>query len=227
MKNIKYIALAIIGIASVEIANAQGNAPLLSGGVQGYVPRISFDGGKTIRNIGGVQREVEGSPFINEKWTKGVVYFVNGQSGEADKLNYDAIDKVLVTQRDGQEMLYSQPIKEFILKDGTKDRKFRKMNDNFYEVLYDGNTKLLKLHTKAIIETASYGSAQPINKIGDEAIFYVVGPNNTFEQVKNDKALLAAVSAKQEAVKKYVKDSSLNLKKESDMVKLLTYYDSL
>ncbi len=225
MKKLKYFAIAIIGFAAVQQANAQG-APLLSGGMNTYVPRISTDMGNTIRFVAS-EREVVGTPFVNENWTPGVVSFANGQSGSAEKLNYDVIEKVLVTQRDGQEMLFNMPIKEFTLNEAGKDRTFRKVNDNFYEVLYDGETKLLKLHTKAVIEVTAYGAGQPTNKISDEKMFFLVGPNNTLQAVKGDKTLTAALDGQQDALKKFVKNESLNLKKESDMVKLLTYYDSL
>lgn len=228
MKNLKYVALAIVGMFMSEGVFAQSmTAPMLSGGIQGMRSRVLTDGNANVRFIKGEEKEIIGSPFISDTFKSGVVYFTNGQSGESAALNYDAIDKVLVTRKDGQEYLYDQPIKEFVLNDGGVSKKFRKVNDDFFEVLHDGKTKLLKLHTKAIIESSTYGSAKTTLKVSDENLYFVLGDNNKLEEVKNDKVLLAALGSKQESARTYAKASSLNLKRESDMVKLLSHIESV
>ena len=58
--------------------------------------------------------------------------------------------------------------------------------------------------------------------------FYVLNKNNKYIAVKlKKKAILAALSDKEVALKKYVKTQGLSYKKENDVAALLAYYHSL
>jgi hypothetical protein len=57
---------------------------------------------------------------------------------------------------------------------------------------------------------------------------YILNSNNKFVQVKlKEKDILKTLSDKKKELKKYIKTNNLNLKKEKDVVKLMTYYHTL
>lgn len=171
--------------------------------------------------------DVIGSPFLLKEWVGGKVFFEGAAPNESQKINFDVMEGVLVMKRNNQEYLFKEPVKEFILNSSEGERMFRKIGSSFYEVLYDGKTKLVQKHVKTIMESTAYGSASVTKKIESETILYLVVGGLLSEKIKNESGLLSALSSKDVEVKAYMKTNKFSFKRADDVVKILKYYDSL
>jgi hypothetical protein len=103
--------------------------------------------------------------------------------------------------------------------------------DTYLRVAYEGNSKMYIWDKVSLLEptsSGSYGSARDNRAFKYEPKEYVQLSNGTlipFERkAKWFKKNMGATGAK---AKQYISDENLNLKYDTDLVKLLTYLDSL
>lgn len=181
---------------------------------------------------------VNGSPYLFENWAIGTVTTVDKSVKRDVQLKYDEIDDILLMKNDeGKVVTFTQPVAEFSITDPTsgKIRVFKSQfapskantQNSFFEVIYDGKVKLIKKNHKVISENKQYSGATS-KTIVDAVKYYIVNLNASPLSVKPDaKSIAEVLNNKQEELTSYAKSEKLNLKKEPDLVKLLTYYDSL
>lgn len=185
----------------------------------------------TIRESRG---ELEGSPYLFPDWKRGIVKFLSGEVQVSDNLNYDQLEDIVVTKGDdGVECVFNDPIFEFTFNDNHK--VFRSgflatkgiTTRSFFEIIYDGKTKLIKKQGKVILESKTYNSATVTKKVEDKIGTYIVKEGDKPVAVKNnEKGLLGLLNHSEELIK-FIREQKLNLKKDADMITLLTFYDSL
>lgn len=171
--------------------------------------------------------DVVGSPFLLKDWVGGKVMFEGAEPNVSEKINFDVMEGVLVMKKGNQEYLFKEPVTEFILNAPDGERLFRKIGGSFYEVLYDGRTKLVQKHVKTIMESTAYGSATVTKKIESETAFYLVVSGQLTEKIKNENGLVTALSNKSTELKAYIKANKFSFKRNDDVINLLKYYDSL
>ncbi|PTX22215.1 hypothetical protein C8N40_10137 [Pontibacter mucosus] len=185
--------------------------------------------------------DVQGSPYLFDDWKKGNVTLADGTTFEGMALMYDQItDEVIFRNDQGQAQAFLQPVVMFTFslgEDGVKEakRNFRKgyapvdgaSAGAFYEVLADGDTQLLKRYSKTIFEETPYGTATKVKKFQENTSYYVAKADK-LEKVKQDKkSILNALPDKAPALEKYMKENRLNLRNDSDIIKLVDHYNSL
>ena len=158
----------------------------------------------------------------------------NGNFIENVLLRFDQVqDQLLFKDNTDKEMLFSEPIVEFTI-DGDIFRGGYVPIDGakpsvFYEVLEDGKTQLLKRTSKKIFEETPYSSATKVKTISSTETYYLL-PNGGTQLVKvkkDKKSLLDAMGNKKSELDQFIKDQRLNLRNDSDMAKLVAYYNSL
>jgi hypothetical protein len=179
--------------------------------------------------------DVTGSPYLYDDWVKGNVVFADNTATRNVELRYDVLDNVLVTKsKTGEENIFSDPVSEFTLNILNKERLFKNgftggngiNNKTFFEVVYNGKTKILKREVKTILESKGYNTGTISRKIENSSIYYIAREDKSTEVIKNnEKSILTALGKPELAT--YVKDNKLNLKNDADIVKLLTHYDTL
>ena len=177
-----------------------------------------------------------GEPYLFRDFKKAAVKFAGGTSSPGFyEIKYDQLEELVVTKgKDAEdELTFSDPVAEFKFDDS--GRLFRNgynavdksTEKSFYEVIYDGKTQYLKRLTKVIIEAKEYNVATVTKKIENETALYIAKADKKPIAVKaNEKTVLKALG-KEAEISKYIKDNKLNLKSDADMIKLLTYYDTL
>lgn len=185
--------------------------------------------------------DVEGSPFLFEDWTKGVVKLANGKTYSDVLLKYDLVaDQLLFKDlKSDQALEFIDPLVEFKLQAtlaGNNDLLlFRngymaangQSTTSFYKVLFDGGTQLLKRNEKRITETKEYSSASIVKKF-DESETYYLSRNKEVIKIKKDKAqVLSALVNHTDKLEQHIKAQKLNLKNEADLVKLIAYFNTL
>lgn len=177
--------------------------------------------------------EVKGTPYLVNSWCKGSVKFSNGNILKNEDLMYDMVSGQVLYKKAGSEdviMAFSDPIKSFSINVDGKGRNFikNKTDNAFFEVLYDGPTKLVKQSQKFINEQSQYGSATKAKVIEEKSIYFLLPTNGDKIQLSKDKkATLAAMGNKQSAIDAYIKKEGLNLKNENDLIKIAQYYNTL
>jgi hypothetical protein len=101
----------------------------------------------------------------------------------------------------------------------------------YFNILADGNTYDLYKKTKATFHEAhvaktSYDSNRP-PYFSKDVTYYLVKDGRFYELPTRKSKILKVMDEKKKQVKTYVKQNDLDLDKEADLVKLVTYFDSL
>lgn len=186
--------------------------------------------------------EVNGSPYFYEKWVKGSVTFTNGKIVKDIALKYDQVkDELLFVGKDNQEYYFNDPVKEFTLIGEKNNRPVvflfrngfsavKNLNvKSYYEVITDGELKLMKKNIKTLSETKEYNSATTIKSINENFNYYLAKPNLIFQLKKDDMSVLAKALDEQKSslILEYAKKNKLSPKKEEDLIKVMSYYNSI
>jgi hypothetical protein len=178
-----------------------------------------------------------GNPFFSTDWVKGDVTFSNGNVQKDKIVKYSELKDILYTQAQGNQYgLFDTPVTQFTIynTDGTTAHFSifpgnGKVADNaFFQVLADGKVKLLKKNAKAISESkAGIGTAVVTKTVVDNIDYYLLIDGKAVRVKKDKKAIEAALGNKQTELDAYAQTNKLNLKKDDDLAKLITYYDTL
>jgi len=182
---------------------------------------------------------VEGDAYLFKDWQVADVKLNTGDVYKNVQLKYDQLKETLYFKGDKNEevMAFAVPVREFTI-NGTADTPPLHYRNGYhaipgvsanayFEVLANGTTQLLKRTAKNIQEEKGYGEAAVTKKIVSTVKYYLVLSDKTI-QIKNDKkSLLAALSNKHPEIEKYIQDNHLNLKNDTDLGKVVTYYNSI
>lgn len=182
--------------------------------------------------------DVKGHPYLFEEWTEGTVKLSNGKTYSAVSLKYNVLrDEVFFKDpKTGQLLAFVVPVVEFKLNDADKGsllfRNGYKALENateksYYQVVFNGGMQLLKRTSKKINEEKPFNSASTIKSF-EEITSYFLASNDTPVRIRRDKkSVLTALGKNSEALENFIKENQLNLKEENDLVRLITYYNTL
>jgi len=180
--------------------------------------------------------DVEGSEFLYEKWLPTIVKNTKGNEFKDVMVKYNLLEDIpYFLGKADQPMSFTVPLAEFtIRKENGELQKFKsgfpaidKYNElTFYEVLVDGNAKLLKKTSKKITENRAYNSATTVKQIVDNISYFIAEDNKILSVKKDKKSILSALSNK-EKIQKYLSESGTSIKKEEDLIKAVTAYNSI
>jgi hypothetical protein len=178
----------------------------------------------------------EGHPFFQSKEFSAGSVFYNNILYENVPLLFDIIK---------EELLINDPSHVFIIKlnkerigwfiiwghtfvrpvpDNTKNTV---LNPGFYDLLYNGNTALLKKVTKTLKENSA--SIEGINDYIVESDEYFIKKNNQYYKIKNKKSLMIIMDDKKKEIGQFIKKNKLSLKKNTDdaLKRILAFYDEI
>jgi len=96
----------------------------------------------------------------------------------------------------------------------------------FYDLLYNGQTKLYKKHVKRVQESVTN---EGVRKYIVESIDYYVLKEGAYYQVSSKNDLLAVLKEKKKELNAFIKKNKLDTrnKKDESFVALVTYYEQL
>lgn len=209
-----------------------GVLPLMA---QNNLTNLTDANGRVVFSRGG-DAEVQGSPYLPENWQRGVVTYRKGNEvikSEAS-LRYNMQTGEPEYQHKGQAYVFSVPVVEFTIFNDGQEQTFRAGFPNvesntpktFYEVLYDGKSKLLKTHKASIVEESTYSGPKKRSYSSNET-FYVLKGQEITKIKKDKKALVEILKDKSAEVEQYVSTNKLRLKEWSELIQVLKYYDGL
>ncbi len=183
--------------------------------------------------------DVEGSPLLFDDWKSGEVTLANSEKYAVDKLNMDASsDKFIYLKNDTMYEIFNE-VKEIKINiENTEDESHKYMlfkeginpdNGNFVQVLASGKITIFQEYDKKPEgENYSNGIVEHTRKyVLHSSKSALVGKKVIPIKNYSASALEGLTSDKKIEVAAYVKQNNLKLKKESDFLKAIDYYNSI
>ncbi|WP_299761119.1 hypothetical protein [uncultured Pontibacter sp.] len=182
---------------------------------------------------------MQGSPYLHPDWAEGSIALSNGTIYQGINMMYDQVKDVIVFKtKDNQVRELIEPVQEFSISYIQNNEKVSKIfrkgysgesvsPDTFLEVLTDGKTALLKRTSKNIFDRKNYSSATIDREVQESEDYYVANGNKLVKVKKTKSSLLSALPEKADYLQTYIKSNALNLRNDSDIAKLVAYYNSL
>jgi hypothetical protein len=233
--NLKATCLLLTLSSITALANAQASNSAAANGLTKSSSTFSTDDGAAVMTS--EYTSLQGNPFSTTDWVKGDVKFADGSQAKDLQLKYsDLKDGIYMKTDNGQLGSFNMPVKEFTLynTDGTLmhystfpgNGKFP--DADYFQVLSDGKVKLLKKNAKGVSESKDgIGTAVVTRMIVDNVDYYLLIGGKLIRIKKDKKTIEAALGDKQPELESYIKANNLNMKRDDDMAKLITQYNSL
>src|SRR5690606_14811116 len=230
MKQLFFFTFLLIGLQSyaqrvIDVNNVEDKSILQN---------FYISGGEPFSNLQYVKL-VDGSPYYEDKWMKGTVYFEDGTGYTGLYLKLDLLKGEIHYQgADLAEYVVQADIKKVVLTDTVNSTSAEFINSQYlntpdvysgwYQLLKEGNASLYKLDRKILRENKKYGSATTEQAI-ETRPQYIVLVNNEAFQVKKFKDLPEILKDKKNDITEYIKHQDLNGKKESDYTQVIEFYN--
>jgi len=182
-------------------------------------------------------KDIQGSPFLNDQFVKGTVVTTKGDKYVDVPMRYDQYQDELQFEKDGKPMTFSP--KSIVKKAEFGDRTFtytsyqftgNKTKEGYFEILADGNVRLLAQHTIKFFEKEKekpYVDPKPARFDWAMEDFYIQVGAFPAQHVTKKKNLLGAFPKHKKEVAEYYKSNKLSAKDKEDLIKLVNYYNSL
>lgn len=175
---------------------------------------------------------VEGTPYWDDNFVKAETKSrQNGKWYQYPKARFDCYKHELEYEQSPAKLLRlgASQINEFKLDEVIFRCGFPAAAEwdsrHFYQVLYDGNVKLLKkIHTKIVTET-EFGAVVKASKFVREEHYYLL-KNETMIRLKLKKSsILEALSDKEPQIVGFVKANNLGYSSENDLKRIVELYN--
>lgn len=175
--------------------------------------------------------DLRASPFLSADWLVGDVVLDDGKTYPNVKFNYDQASESLVIEVNGNTYAPNRPVKMFTYLDNGDTVAFKSgylpEDQTLVEVLYEGNTTLLKHTKKSKIQREDHFTGNTEINFVARTDYYLVKGNQLRKVSATEKGILDALADKKSALKSYVNERDANLKDDRVLAALIEYYDSL
>jgi len=187
--------------------------------------------------------KVIGDTYLYKEWKRSVILLYDGNKLlEGFPIRYDIkADELDVKTVNGVKVLAGRNVKSFIWIDSARRDPYYFINakeyknegialTGFFEVLVDGKIPLFK-KMNVTIKQADYNVQLSIGSRDDKILkkptYYYARGLEAIEVPGNKKKFLTLFKDKTEEVEKYISANALSVKKEDDLIRIFTYYNSL
>ena len=188
---------------------------------------------------------IGGTPYLFDEWMNGNVVIKSGTKLKGVKLKYDVYSDALNFQDPSGKVriLSKSKIMSFEITNPDVDRDtltFEKYElsgfkgEVFCLVIYDGEkwklvNKIRKYLTEKITTIGGYNNSKSESRKFQKvnSYFLIKEDGSTIKTNNNKKSLLSVMGDQEAKLKSYIKSSKLDLKKESDMARLVQHYEEL
>lgn len=200
-----------------------------------------IDGVTTHTYSSGSSIPINGTPFLDQSFTPGIIELKNGDISDELLLRYNIVldqfqiknnNDTLTINKPYQVKLIQLQDKQFIYdpRFSTTEESIRR--NGYLQLILDGELSLfLKRNKKMVYDSfvSNYGGG------GGTKEYYYVERNSFFCRieggapfiVKNKKSFIKNIPRNQEDVKAFIKSNKINVKEKSDLIKLVNYYNSI
>jgi len=169
--------------------------------------------------------------YLFNEWYSGSIRADNDKVYDGIQLRYDIAKDEIEYKKDSVLFRISEGVKEFTIPSGTDLYIFRNgfpagnglTNKNFYRIVYDGETKLLKRYQSPIkVEKASATTTMD----PDAKLYIVKNDKLTLVSLKDKNSFLKLLSDEKNKMQYVIKEEQLEFGGDDDLAKLLEEYDS-
>lgn len=180
----------------------------------------------------------DGTPFYTNNWLKATIITADGQRHKDVSVRMNLLEgNVHYKDANGAEMVNVSPVNEVIMQD-LDGRIITFVHSSAIHAaelgnvwlqqlsLQGGRVSVFKYIKKEVKEMKAYGSATTEIFVTDEIKYYLLSDNN-LQKVKKLRDITEVLSAKGSELTRYIREQSLKDKTETDMGRLVDYYNSL
>jgi hypothetical protein len=180
--------------------------------------------------------DIDGDPFVFNKWLPGRAITDKGHVYDNLKLKYNVYDDQLtfIYLDTDEPLLFVEPIKSFVVFNPTAltfangfPAIDKQTVQTYYQVLATGKGYLLKKYVKNMVETKAYNAATITKRFIDDIAYYIYRDGKITPLKRNKEAVLAATADKSTQIIEYLKTNNIGFKKDEDLSKLFNYYYTL
>lgn len=203
----------------------------------------SFLEGKLLfaTNIESLYEGVKGTPYFNEEWKTGDVYFLDGTKIIQINIRYNIYQGELEFKNStsGQIFVINRNMIDGFKINEQKDslhftyislKPYKQGDKSIVQVLYEGKTRLLLKHKKAFKKAdyqGAYAIGEKYDEYKDDKDYYLVTDSETIQKIRlNKKSVLKALGDNQSVLKEFASMNQIDFKNPGDILKLLVFYDS-
>lgn len=172
--------------------------------------------------------------YLSEEWVTGSVIY-DGQLFKSIPMLYDIVKDIVAVkyvQSFGNVALQSEKVRSFSLANHTFVRLMTGMPEGgglrtgFYDVLYDGTTKLLSRRVKERLQQIT--DTRIVIEFPEKDAFYLF-KNGEYNLVHSKSSVLFLLEDQKKPLKKYIRQHRLSFRenREAVITELAAYYDQL
>jgi hypothetical protein len=180
---------------------------------------------------------VEGSPYFQDNWMKGMLVSAKGDQYKGGLYKLDLIDNELHFLDNGKEYVTATALKEITLIDTTNGSSYHfvhsstlplgsNMKRGWYIRLADGNVSAYQFLRKQANESRPYNSATTELKISTYSDYYLL-INNAMTNMKKLKEVPDLLPGKKIELESWLKANDGKGSMGEKLASLVTYYNSL
>ena len=182
---------------------------------------------------------IKGDAYLNVNFIPGNIYQDENLLKSNVLMRYNAYaDEIEITENIQKKSKYGALMKDpsIYVKIGNDIYVFIPYNDSnekggYFNIIADGKTHDLYKKTTSVFRgpqkaKSSYDSDTPPS-FEKATKYYLVENGVFFELPKSRSRILKTMDLKKDEVRKYVRENNLDVFKETDLIKVFTYYDSL
>lgn len=182
--------------------------------------------------------ETQGSPYLNDSFQSGIVYIPTTEERFGYQMRYNIYNDVIEIQNSEDKSIYSvRRNSSYIC--AIQDKMFKyleytnKNNESksgyFHEIVSGKNSLLIKYYCD--YEAVKAGKPPVFHetpaKFVRQKSYFLYDEDSLMLIPTNKKKLLVIFGKNSSKVKNYIKTNKLNLKKERDLMRIISFYNSI
>lgn len=232
MKKIYLTGLAILLLAPVFAQRASSNFDIYSRTIDLNQKSLAF--GLTEAQFNSIKDDA----YANPNFVQGKIFQEDQLIKDDVPMRYNAFADEIEIKKNASDENYGALIKDpsifvkvfkdlyvFVPYEGSNEK------GGYFNVLSDGKTYDLYKKTKAVYrepKKAETSYARDIPPSFPKTVTYYLVQNGTFlEMPSSESKILKMMDKKKAEMKKYMKENNIDLDKEQDLIKAISYFDSL
>ena len=176
--------------------------------------------------------EIDGSPYLYEDWQKAEIISAGGKVYIEAKVNFNAYTQKVEYYKgtEIEEMIEGSYLKVSFLTSEGRQELIRGMHPEFGMdlicILFDGQT--VDLAKKIVVTVDNYNTPEErVSKFVSNIDYYLIKNGRLNNISLKKKKILNVLKDNSAALEEYIDENDLKLKKASEVIQLLEYYESI
>lgn len=171
--------------------------------------------------------------FLDRKWKKGSVLY-DGQVFDSIPMLYDIFkDELVIKHFNGDDLLLQSEKTDYFILNGHRFERLeagKQINDQmrtgFYDILYNGKTRMLVRRSKQRQETIR---EKRVFALFPQKNFFYISKDGSYQAVHSRKSVLNLFPEHKKELRKVLKDQKISFKKDRELAiaRIVAAYDQL